>query len=160
MTAQHIMTSVLEDYLENIFFLVKEHNFARVKDIAERMKVKMSTVTSALKRLSQMKLVNYDPYSVVTLTKEGEGIASKIASRHRILTDFFTKILSVPADIAQENACKVEHVIDETLLKRFVLFAKFIDNCPQINLKWSEDKGYCCNARTQNCLSCELATLK
>ena len=44
------LSESLEDYLEVIFHLVKEKKVARVRDIAGRKGVKMSSVVGALRR--------------------------------------------------------------------------------------------------------------
>ena len=67
MAPEHLSRS-LEDYLETILLLVRRKRVARVRDIAKRLNVGMPAVTAALKALSKRKLVNYDPYQVVTLT--------------------------------------------------------------------------------------------
>ena len=56
----------LENYLETILVLQNENTVARVKDIAEKLGVLSGTVTSALRTLSDKKLINYKPYSFIT----------------------------------------------------------------------------------------------
>ena len=53
----------------------------------------------------------------ITLTAEGESLARKIVERHRVLCDFLQQ-LGVDADVAADDACKMEHIIsDETFEK-------------------------------------------
>ena len=66
------LTASLEDYLEAIFHIVERKQAARAKDISKRMHVNGSSVTGALRALSERNLVNYAPYDIVTLTAEGE----------------------------------------------------------------------------------------
>jgi DtxR family Mn-dependent transcriptional regulator len=73
----------LEDYLETILVLQNENTVARVKDIAEKLGVLSGTVTSALRTLSDKKLINYKPYSFITLTNEGKTLADMRASDRR-----------------------------------------------------------------------------
>ena len=135
------LTPVLEDYMEVIFNLIESNYVARVKEIADNMDVKMPTVTSTLKKLSKMKLVNYDPYSVVTLTPEGKKVAKRIIFKHETLMDFFNKILLVPEKIAYENACKFEHSVDNLLLDRLQMFTNFIN---EKNISFIDNfKTYC-----------------
>ena len=68
----------MEDYLEAILALERLHKVARAKDIAERLKVKRGTVTGALKSLAEKGMINYTPYSYITLTPKGSEIASEI----------------------------------------------------------------------------------
>lgn len=157
----HTLTPVMEDYIETILQLIKRNQVARVSDIAEKMKVAMSTVTNALKNLTRKKLINYAPYSTVSLTPTGKKIAEQVLRRHEILTNFFYDILSVPPDVATENACRIEHHIDNILLERLVKFAEFVESCPSIGLEWKENIGYVCQHGFVNgarrCTECELA---
>ncbi len=62
------LTSAMEDYLEAIYHLEQERRIARVRDIANRLSVKMSSVSSALKTLDARGLIRYDPHQYITLT--------------------------------------------------------------------------------------------
>ena len=65
------LTSAMEDYLEVIYHLEQESRIARVRDIAKRLGVKMSSVSSALKILGTRDLIRYDPHQFITLTDKG-----------------------------------------------------------------------------------------
>ena len=52
--------------------------------------------------------ITMDRDGMITLTQTGMEIASRIYTRHKVLTDLFTR-LGVPESIAREDACKVEH---------------------------------------------------
>ena len=118
------LSESLGDYLETIYHLVEENTVARVKNIAERMHVHMSSVTGALKSLAAKKLVNYKPYSVVTLTKRGETAARDLVRRHRALSEFLEDVLQLDAETADRNACHIEHAIEPQVLERLVDFLK------------------------------------
>ena len=106
------LSSSMEDYLETIFNLEKANRVARVKDIAANLKVKMPSVTGALKILKERNLINYEKNSFICLTKRGLKIAKVIVNKHRTLTRFLETILIIPSERAQEMACKMEHAID------------------------------------------------
>ena len=53
-----------------------------------------------------------DNAGLITLTKSGMEIASKIYERHRLLTEFFVHI-GVDPETARTDACKIEHDISE-----------------------------------------------
>ncbi|OQC16655.1 MAG: Transcriptional regulator MntR [Lentisphaerae bacterium ADurb.Bin082] len=63
-----VISSTLEDYLEAIAALVEINGHAHTKDIAERLNVSMSTVSSALQTLSSRSLITYQPHMPVKLT--------------------------------------------------------------------------------------------
>jgi len=66
--------------------------------------------------------VTYEKYRGVALTSKGEKIAVDISRRHYILARFL-KSLGVRKEIAEQDACKIEHVLHpETMqkLERFI----------------------------------------
>jgi DtxR family Mn-dependent transcriptional regulator len=79
------LSASLEDYLEAIYWVSREHGVGRVSHIAERMKVGKPSVTAALKHLSGKGYVNYDPYLYISLTEEGQVKAKEIVHRHDVL---------------------------------------------------------------------------
>jgi len=118
------LTSHVEDYLEAIYLLEKEHGHAHVRDIAERLKIKMPSVTEAIAKLKKEKLVNYQKYEFITLTPKGSQLAQGVCKRHRVLYRFLHDILGVDDDIAEEDACKIEHIISPEALGRLSKFLK------------------------------------
>jgi Mn-dependent DtxR family transcriptional regulator/Fe2+ transport system protein FeoA len=130
------LSASMEDYLEAIYHIVSEKKAARAKDIAVRMAVNSASVTGALRLLADKGHINYAPYDVITLTPEGETLARDIVRRHEILKDFFTKILDVNEQEAEDNACKMEHAISPLIIDRLVRFVEFIQVCPRGGEEW------------------------
>ncbi len=142
-TKQHLSPS-MEDYLEVIYGLVQQNRVARVRDIADILAVTMPSVTGALKKLSKKGLVNYDPHEVITLTPEGEVLARKLAHAHRTIASFLTGILNIRPDIADTNACRMEHAIDDVVLTRLIRYIEFVGKCPGTGARFSEELGLFC----------------
>ena len=139
------LSESLEDYLEAIFHIVEEKRAARSKDISRRLKVNSSSVTGALRLLDRRGLVNYAPYDIITLTKEGEEIARKVISRHEALRNFLTKVLSVDEVDANVTACRMEHAVPDSVLNRLIQFVEFLEVCP-IGKKWlAGEEGFFCD---------------
>ena len=105
------LTKSNEDYLEAIGLLSEKSGTAQVRDIAEMLKVKMPSVTSAVKQLADMGLVEYTQYAPVKLTPQGRRIAGKIIVSHGILFDFLREELALPEERANEVACQIEHIM-------------------------------------------------
>lgn len=120
------LSSTLEDYLEAILALSEVGGDARVRDISERLSVHKSTVTAALKTLSEKGLVDHEPYGAVVLTDAGRLIAVRVARSHAVVKSFLQEVLLVDAATAEENACRMEHVMDAAVLERLVGFAEFM----------------------------------
>ncbi|WP_048058166.1 metal-dependent transcriptional regulator [Pyrococcus yayanosii] len=122
-----------EEYLEVMYLLQKDKGVIRVKDIAKILKVRPPSVVDALKKLSQKGLVQYEKYDRILLTEEGKRIAEKTHLKHLLLTQFFTDVLGIPTDIAEEDACQFEHYVHEITLQRIKEFIEYIqENCPYV----------------------------
>lgn len=130
------LSANMEDYLETIYHIVSQKKAARAKDIAVRMAVNSASVTGALRLLAEKGHINYAPYDVITLTARGEALALDIVRRHEILKDFFTKVLNVEAQEAEENACRMEHAVSPVIIDRLVRFVEFIQICPRGGDAW------------------------
>lgn len=124
------LSASLEDYLEAIDALAGSSGETRAADIADTMRVSRPSVTVALRALASRKLVNYRPYSTVSLTTVGKKLAAAVLRKHLILSRFFSEILGADEELADSAACKVEHAIGEEITDRLVEFLAFIDNCP------------------------------
>lgn len=132
------LSDSLEDYLEIILALEKKNKVARVKDIADEMGVLRGSVTSALKTLGQKGFINYEPYSFITLTPKGTKIAREITRRHGVLKDFLINVLQIDAEMAETDACRMEHAMEKASIDRLVNFLEFIQDCPRTDFNWME----------------------
>ena len=138
------LTQSQEDYLETILDFAQEYGHAHVRDIAERLGVRMASVSGALKTLRDSGLVNYQRYGTVTLSAEGENLASKVRDRHKLLERFMEMILGVDRETAQENACRMEHTVDEKVLRRLARYVEFVEGCPVQACTWqAQNREFC-----------------
>jgi DtxR family transcriptional regulator, Mn-dependent transcriptional regulator len=150
------LSASLEDYLEVIYHLEQSQRVARAKDIADQMSVQRASVTGALKALAGRGLINYSPYSYVTLTPQGRNIAQDIIHRHDTLKEFFMTMLQLEPEQAEANACRIEHAIDPVAVERLVHFLEFMKICPRTGLDWFDGFARFCakGSRSSNCLTC------
>ncbi len=150
------LSESLEDYMEAIFHIEEQKHAARAKDIAERLQVSNSSVTGALRLLSEKGLINYAPYDIITLTPDGKKVAQDVVQRHEIFARFFIKILAVNEADADEAACKMEHGVSPIILDRITQFIQFLEKCPRGERGWLEKFGtYCQQGKdTEECRAC------
>ena len=118
------MTQCLEDYLETVSFLADEGG-VRVTDIAARLGVSKPSVLTALKALEERGFLEHQRYRGVSLTELGSQRAAEIRDRHTFLTAFLRDILGVPDPVAEQDACKMEHVLSEETLSRMRKIASY-----------------------------------
>ena len=106
-----------EMYLEAILVHEKEGK-ARCIDVANHLHVTKPSVNKAMNSLKELGYVQQETYGDIYLTDAGRLVANKVYSRHEVLHSFLSNILKVSNENAENDACKIEHVIcDETLDK-------------------------------------------
>lgn len=120
------LTETQENYLEAIYDIIREKDGVRVKDIAQKLAVKNSSVTVALRSLREGGHINYEPYGIISLTKLGVAEARRISETHGIIKSFFVVVLGIDEEPADEAACRMEHGMPREVLQRFIQFIKFM----------------------------------
>lgn len=101
-----------EMYLESIYVLSKRQGHVRAIDISEYMGYSKPSVSRAVGLLKNKGYITVDNSGAITLTATGEEVAQKIYERHIVLSSLLQR-LGVPADIAAQDACKLEHAISD-----------------------------------------------
>ncbi len=111
-----------EMYLETIYTLLKRKGVVRSIDVAEELSYARSSVSRAVNLLQTRGYIKIDKSGYITLTSEGKEKANLIYERHTIITKAL-KMLGAEENSAEDNACKIEHVISQDivyLLKKLV----------------------------------------
>lgn len=126
MVKKRELSASMEDYLEAILQIIEEKGEVRSRDIMEKLNVTGPSVTEAFQQLGERELIHYVPYEAITLTPAGKEIAQEILGRHIALRDFFSKILLVDYEIADDGACKMEHVVSQRIVDRMVKYAEYL----------------------------------
>ena len=154
------LSSSLEDYLEAIYNVIAVKTAARATDIAKKLNVANSSVTNALQSLVKRGLIIHAPYDIITLTPEGSKIAKQIAWKHEVFREFFTTVLSIDSDTADKCACRIEHIIPDEVIERFVQYLEFERQCKYGGKKWIEGVGFIHNEIPDEPDPCEVCKEK
>jgi DtxR family Mn-dependent transcriptional regulator len=125
------LTPTLEDYLETILLLGLKEKVVRVKDIARSLQVTTPSVVSALNSLSERNLIKHERYGYVELTDQGAVKAKDVDDLHKLLYKLLNEIMGINAEIAHQDACKIEHYISEETKKRLAQFIQFFQEYPE-----------------------------
>ncbi|MBN2722864.1 MAG: metal-dependent transcriptional regulator [Deltaproteobacteria bacterium] len=151
------LTSALEDYLETIYQFTQKQGFVRVKDIARARNVKAGSVSPAMKRLSELNLIDYAQREYIRLTPHGEELARRILSRHDVLTRFFHEILKMDLEEAAKDACAMEHSLSRKTMDNLVKLLEFLTICPHAQLSYWEKFMNCrvVNIESEQCSTCD-----
>jgi len=69
-------------------------------------------------------------------------VADRIVGRHEAIRRFLSEILLVSEQVADENACRMEHILDQEVMEHLSLFAQFVRECPRAGDDWLERFRY------------------
>ena len=113
-----------EMYLESIYRLLQSGKHVRAIDVGEYMGYSKPSVSRAMGLLKKGEYIIVDKDGSITLTESGKAVAEKIFERHTLITELLVS-LGVDADVASDDACKVEHVISD---ESFEAIKKYVDS--------------------------------
>ena len=125
-----------EDYLETMLMLEEEYGYIRSIDIAKHLGVTKPSVSYAVKRLKESGYINMEANGPITLAPPGRKIANRIYQRHKALRAFL-ELLGVDEDTAEEDACKIEHVISHDT---YVAICKHVNENSDIEITGFEEE--------------------
>ena len=100
-----------ENYLETILVLTQRNGSVRSIDVANEMNFTKPSVSRAMSILKRENLIIMEADGRLVLTEDGLKKATAILERHTILTRFISEVLGVPEEVAEKDACRIEHII-------------------------------------------------
>ena len=110
------ISAAIQDYAKAVYALESRGGAAvSTNDLAERLGVTAGSVSSMVRKLSEVGLVEHVPYHGVRLTEEGRRVALEVLRHHRLLELFLAEELGMPWDRVHAEAEVLEHVISEDL---------------------------------------------
>lgn len=105
-----------ENYLEAILMIQNEKGSVHSVDVARKLGVTKPSVSRALGILREQGFLQANEGTQIILTEKGLAKAEDVYSRHKLLTEFLVSITGVDEEQAEENACRIEHVIDKDIV--------------------------------------------
>lgn len=115
-----------EDYLEAIVMLGgTQTQPVRSVDIATKLGVSKASVSKAVTSLKASGMLDQPYYGDITLTEDGYAYGYAVLKRHEMLTRFLVKEVGLSEEVAEEEACQMEHAIsDDSFVKWMDYFKK------------------------------------
>ncbi len=113
-----------ENYLETILILNKRNGSVRSIDIARELEFSKPSVSRAVGILKEDGLIIIDDNGYIELTEEGKKKAESVYDRHQQLTVFLMETAGVSHERAEEDACRIEHIISEETYQGIKKFLK------------------------------------
>ena len=102
-----------ENYLETILVLTERNGKVRSVDIATELEFSKPSVSRAIGILKKENLIEVDEAGWIILTDAGKRRAIAVFDRHTVIARYLNEVLGVDKEIAQEDACRIEHIISE-----------------------------------------------
>ncbi|MDK2952031.1 MAG: DtxR family transcriptional regulator, Mn-dependent transcriptional regulator [Kosmotogales bacterium] len=130
-----MISESLENYLRAIYEIRLEKQTVRVKDITESLKVRNSSVVSAMRKLVKNGLIKYIKYGHIELTQDGLVLASLIYEKHQTIKDFLEKVLNFSDKESEELACGIEHHLNSKLFSRIEALSDFFTSNEELQKK-------------------------
>ena len=102
-----------ENYLETILVLQERKGRVRSVDVATELEFSKPSVSRAIGILKKEGLVAVNEGGWIELTDAGKLRAAAVFDRHNIIAGYLEKVLGVDKITAEEDACRIEHVLSE-----------------------------------------------
>lgn len=99
-----------ENYLKALFNLANEKGEVSANELSKKLDIKMPTVNSMMKKLSEKKLVHYESYKPLRLTEKGKKEAGLIIRKHRLTEMFLVQKMDFGWEQVHEVAEQMEHL--------------------------------------------------
>lgn len=118
------LTKSIEDYLKAIYYLTVDVSDQETgtNNLAEYLSVSPASVSSMLKKLKDLKLVDYQKYGKLSLTVKGEELSLSLIRNHRLWETFLFEHLNFSWDEVHEVAHQLEHIKSPKLIKELDRF--------------------------------------
>ncbi|MAF26748.1 MAG: metal-dependent transcriptional regulator [Gemmatimonadota bacterium] len=161
--SQKEITHSMAHYLQAVAALKREKGHARVGDIAGKLGVSKSGVTSMLRSLQGRGLVDHERYGCVELTTEGVRFARQTEANRRILTVFFSEILGVTPRAADEDACMIEHLVSPEAMNQLLRLTTLVQSDDPVATAFREafrEYRQTCSVGGEDCGICEDTCLR
>ncbi len=107
-----------ENYLKTLFMLSDKNGGVNSKELSSALGIKMPTVNSMMKKLAEKKLVIYESYKPIKLTKKGKKEAALILRKHRLTEMFLVEKMDFGWGEVHNIAEQIEHIQSEKLFEK------------------------------------------
>ena len=146
-----MISKALEEYIKTMYVLKIKKGEIRVTDVADLMNCSKPSVNKALNNLKSEKLVNYETYGKIELTKQGEDLAKKILEAYDISYVFFKDVIGLDEDASKREAEKLKLTMEDNTINNLAKYVHKVLNLSNLNCDYDISKERCriCKRRTK-----------
>ena len=102
-----------ENYLETILRLKNRQGNVRSIDLVVELNYSKPSISRAVGLLKKAGYLTVDDNGYIELTAAGLEKANSVYEKHRIIKSFLVKVLGVNDETAENDACRIEHIISD-----------------------------------------------
>lgn len=113
-----------ENYLETILILQEKKGHVRSVDVARELGYSKPSISRAVTLLKGEGKLTVASDGSLVLTETGLSEAQSIYEKHKVLTEFLMVTAKVNSAIAEETACRMEHVLSDEVYQGIKKFLK------------------------------------
>ena len=120
------LTPTRENYLRALYQLGRSGSGVRLTDLANLQGVRLPTARHAVDCLRDVGLVQQESYGLIMLTEAGRAMGRAICERFDLTRKFLIEVLGVSENVAEREACIMEHHLDDDTLDRLAAFVTHV----------------------------------
>jgi len=142
--------------------LREKTGYARVSDVARLLNITRGSASLTLKALKQRGLVEEDANRFLLLSETGEAVARAVRGKKFLLESFLHNVLGVSQKTAEEDTCKIEHLISDETADRLAQFLRLVLSADKratgFRKVW-EEFNEPCDHNPEGCPACNMECL-
>ncbi|HGY56494.1 MAG TPA: metal-dependent transcriptional regulator [Caldithrix abyssi] len=145
-------------HLMAMYELLNKNGYVRGVDVARYLNISRSSVSITVKKLITRGYVVEDENKFYHLTDHAIELIRGVLSKRRIIRLFFKEVLCLSDELAEAEACKVEHLLEEETGHKLVTFMGYYLSDAAASKKFRKDLQnftYECDQR-DDCRVCDL----
>lgn len=114
-----------QDYIKTIWNLDQMGEKAKMKIVADMLKVKPPTVLAMFRQLLKFGIISYNKQQGAQLTTIGLREAEQLIRKHRLIETFLRTVLKIEEPLLHNEAEKLEHVMSDQLIMKIDEFLNY-----------------------------------
>lgn len=138
-----MLSKVSEEYLKNMYILKKQNGNIRMTDIANKMNCSKASANKAVNNLKEEKMLNYESYGTIELTKEGEELAKKILEAYDIVYLFLRDVLNLEDEEAKDEAERIKLAINDNTINKLAKYVHKVLDLSNLDCNYDINKERC-----------------
>lgn len=139
--------------------LIRKFGYARVSDVARMLNITRGSVSISLQPLKKAGLILQDENRHIRLSPDGNHLVAAIKTKRVLMQKLFHQVLGVDAIQAEIDACKLEHLVSNTVAQKLITFLKFVESEEPAVIEFRKAmRSYAmtCDVNSAKCASCQV----